>query len=176
MTTGILVYRFNLTYTDKIQDHISELVQKHSQNIDTFLLEKLKNIQYLAHLFEKSEQKPEEFLEKHLLLMNKEYGEVFTDLGFINEKGLQFAYQGPFKFENADYSSAEWFIKALDKPFFISDVFAGLRGHPHFIIAVKVKLNRADYILRSTINFGAFNSLVENYSYRENRYCLYNQQ
>ena len=162
LITGILVYRFNLTYTDKIQAHISELVQKHSQNIDTFLSEKLKNIQYLAHLYTKNEQNPEEFLEKHLLLLNKEYGDVFTDLGFINEKGVQFAYKGPFKFENADYSKAEWFIKSLDKPFFISDVFAGLRGHPHFIIAVKVQLNGSFYILRSTINFGAFNSLVEN--------------
>jgi two-component system NtrC family sensor kinase len=32
-----------MAYTDKIQAHISELVQKHSQNIDTFLSEKLEN-------------------------------------------------------------------------------------------------------------------------------------
>jgi len=162
LTTGILVYRFHLTYTDKIQAHISELVQKHSQNIDTFLLEKLENIQYLARLFGSSQQTPEVFLEKHLALLKNEYGAVFTDLGLINEKGIQFAYKGPFKFENANYSDAEWYTQAKAKPFFISDVFVGLRGHPHFIIAVKIQSNGVDYILRSTINFGAFNSLVEN--------------
>ena len=162
LTTGILVYRFNTTYTEKIQAHISELVQKHTQNIDTFLLEKLGNIRYLARHLDTRQQKPKIFLQKNLGLLKSEYGDVFTDLGLVNGNGVQFAYEGPFKLENADYSDAEWFIEAKDKPFYISDVFAGLRGHPHFIIAVKVKSNGSDYILRSTINFGAFNSLVEN--------------
>ncbi|MBW2655762.1 MAG: ATP-binding protein [Deltaproteobacteria bacterium] len=162
LTTGILVYRFNLTYTEKIQAHISELVQKHTQNIDTFLLEKLGNIRYLAQNFNNRKQSPEMFLKKHLALLQKEYGDVFTDLGLVNENGIQFAYEGPFKFENADYSDAQWFKTAKDKPFYISDVFAGLRGRPHFIIAVKVTSNGVNYILRSTINFMAFNSLVEN--------------
>ncbi|MDA3787648.1 MAG: ATP-binding protein [Desulfobacula sp.] len=161
LTTGILFYRFHLTYTEKIQAHISELVQKHSQNIDSFLSEKLGNIRYMAQQFDSSQQVPKIFLQQHLALLKNEYGDVFTDLGMINEKGIQFAYEGPFKFENADYSSADWYIKAMERPSFISDVFAGLRGHPHFIIAVKVKSNGSDYILRSTINFGAFNSLVE---------------
>lgn len=162
LTTGILIYRFNLTYTEKIQDHISELVQKHTQNIDTFLSEKLRNIQYLAKNFDSSKQSPEIFLKKHLILLQKEYEDVFTDLGLVNENGIQFAYEGPFKFENADYSDAQWFKAAKDKPFYISDVFVGLRGHPHFIIAVKITSNEVSYILRSTINFMAFNSLVEN--------------
>ncbi len=162
VTTGTLFYRFNLTYTEKIQAHISELVQRHSQDVDTFLLEKLGNIRYLSRQFEASQQTPKVFLKKHLKLLKDEYGDVFTDLGLINKNGIQFAYEGPFKFENADYSGAEWYMKAIDKPFYISDVFAGLRGHPHFIIAVKVQSEGFDYILRSTINFTAFNSLVEN--------------
>ncbi|CCK80099.1 sensor histidine kinase [Desulfobacula toluolica] len=162
LTTGILFYRFNLTYTEKIQAHISELVQRHTQNIDTFLLEKLGNIQFIARYFDSKPQIPTQFLQTNLTLLKNEYGDVFTDLGLVNENGIQFAYEGPFKLENADYSKAEWFLNAVDKPFYISDVFAGLRGHPHFIIAIKVKSNDSDYILRSTINFGAFNSLVEN--------------
>ena len=162
LTTGILVYRFHMAYTDKIHAHISELVQKHSQNIDTFLSEKLENIQYLSKLFSSNQHVPEAFLEKHLALLKNEYGDVFTDLGLVNEKGIQFAYKGPFNLEYADYSEAQWFIEAIDKPFYISDVFAGLRGHPHFIIAVKIKSHGSEYILRSTINFGAFNYLVEN--------------
>jgi len=162
LTTGIIVFRFHMAYTDKIHAHISELVQKHSQNIDTFLSEKLENIQYLSKLFGSNQHVPEVFLEKHLALLKNEYEDVFTDLGLVNEKGIQFAYKGPFNLENADYSKAQWFMEAIDKPFYISDVFAGLRGHPHFIIAVKIKSHGSEYILRSTINFGAFNNLVEN--------------
>jgi two-component system, NtrC family, sensor kinase len=161
LTTGIFFYRFNLAYSEKVQAHISELVQKHTQNIDTFLLEKLGNIRFIAQYFNSKEPTHKIFLQRNLALLKKEYGEVFTDLGLMDEKGLQFAYEGPFKLENADYSSADWFMRAIDKPFYISDVFAGLRGHPHFIIAVKVQSNGSNYILRSTINFGAFNSLVE---------------
>ncbi|MBA3010568.1 MAG: ATP-binding protein [Proteobacteria bacterium] len=162
LTTSILFYRFNHAYTQKIQGHISELLQKHSDNIDTFLSEKSGNIKYLAQLFNRGQMAPDIFLQKHLALLKSEYGDVFTDIGIVNEKGIQFSYEGPFKLENADYSNAEWFLKAKDKPFYISDVFTGLRGHPHFIIAVKIKTNGSDYILRSTINFGAFNSLVGN--------------
>ncbi len=162
LTTGILFSRFNRAYADKVRAHISELVQKHTQNIDSFLAEKSGNIRFLACNFDPQHHSPGPFLKRNLALLQKEYGDVFTDLGLVDENGIQFAYEGPFKLENADYSSAEWFLQAKTRPVYISDVFAGLRGHPHFIIAVQVNSPNARYILRSTINFGAFNSLVEN--------------
>ncbi len=162
LTVSILFYRFNLTYTEKIQAHVSELVQKHTQNIDTFLSEKLGNIGYLATQLEKTPQPPKEFLKKNMELLEREYKDAFTDLGLVNENGIQIAYEGPFRLENADYKNAEWFQKALEKPFFISDVFVGLRGHPHFIIAIKMNIDGRIHILRATINFARFNSMVEN--------------
>ncbi len=162
LTTGILFYRFNLTYTEKIQAHISELVQKHTQNIDTFLSEKLGNIRHLAYQLENNTQPPEQFLKTNLELLETEYPDSFTDISIVNEDGLQIAYEGPFNLKNADYKNSEWFQNAMEKPFYISDVFAGLRGHPHFIIAVKVRLSGKDHILRATINFAGFNSMVEN--------------
>lgn len=161
-TTGILVFRFNRSYNDKIQAHISELVQKHSKAIDSFLFEKLGNIRFLGQQFSDTSQPPDEFLAQNLLVLNQQYGGVFTDLGLIDSQGIQVAYSGPFRLENADYSTAEWFMNAKENPFYISDVFAGLRGHPHFIIAVRVHRNDRNYILRATISFSAFNSLVEN--------------
>ena len=208
LTTGILFYRFNRAYTEKIKAHGSELVQKHSRNIDTFLAEKVGNIRYLAHHFSEefhfnntfnADDDPismlqidevKRFLSSRLTYLNEEYCNVFTDLGLVSEKGIQFAYEGPFRLENADYSTAEWFNEAKGKPYFISDVFAGLRGYPHFIITVPVDLNQSRGIaslsmedgnplvekkkqdgdglkgnvmlLRATINFAAFNERVEN--------------
>ena len=163
LTTGFLFYRFNLTYTEKIQAHISELVQKHTQNIDTFLSEKLGNIRYLAYQLEDNNTKSIElFLKTNLELLETEYPDSFTDIGIVDGNGIQIAYEGPFILKNADYKNAEWFQEAIQKPFYISDVFAGLRGHPHFIIAVKVSINGMGHILRATINFAGFNSMVEN--------------
>ncbi|MDA8135101.1 MAG: ATP-binding protein [Desulfobacteraceae bacterium] len=163
LTTGFLFYRFNLTYTEKIQAHVSELVQKHTQNIDTFLSEKLGNIRYLAYQLENNSTKSIElFLKTNLELLEEEYPDSFTDIGIVDGNGIQIAYEGPFNLKNADYKNADWFQNAIQKPFYISDVFAGLRGHPHFIIAVRVRIDGMEHILRATINFTGFNSMVEN--------------
>nr|WP_321402643.1 ATP-binding protein [uncultured Desulfobacter sp.] len=163
LTLGILCWRFHLAYSEKISAHIGELVLKHTQNIDTFLKEKLGNIRYLARQLSTTEpEMAQQFLTSQLAELKDEYGDVFTDLGLVNSAGIQFAYEGPFRLVNADYSEATWFLKAMDSPYYISDVFAGLRGHPHFILAVKLSAQGRTYILRSTINFTAFNSLVEN--------------
>ncbi len=161
-TTGILFYRFNQTYTAKIHDHIFELAQKHTQNIDTFLWERLSNIQYLASLYSKKQDNDDQFLKEHLQWLQTNYNGVFTDLGIVDETGRQLAYEGPFQLANADYSQAPWFQAAKTRPYYISDVIIGLRGHPHFTVAVKIQSGDKFLLLRSTINFTAFNFLVEN--------------
>ena len=163
LTSGILCWRFHLAYSEKVSAHICELVLKHTQNIDAFLSEKLGNIRYLARqLSMGSADSAQAFLSAQLAELKNEYGDVFTDLGLVDSDGIQFAYEGPFRLVNAHYSEASWFLKAMDSPYYISDVFAGLRGHPHFILAVKLESQGRPYILRSTINFTAFNILVEN--------------
>ncbi|MDX9963352.1 ATP-binding protein [Desulfobacter postgatei] len=163
LTLGILCWRFHLAYSEKISAHVGELVLKHTQNIDTFLKEKLGNIRYLAGQLSITEpEMAQQFLTSQLSELNDKYGDVFTDLGLVDSDGVQFAYEGPFRLVNADYSEATWFLKAIESPYYISDVFAGLRGHPHFILAVKLSSQGRTYILRSTINVTTFNSLVEN--------------
>lgn len=162
MVSGIILNRFSVSYNEKLNAHLGELVLKHRQNIDGFLLEKLNNIRFMAKSFTVEELNNEEFLRNNLAALQTEYGSVFEDLGVINEKGIQVTYAGPFKLENAGYSDAEWFRKAIKSDYFISDVFLGLRGIPHFIITVRQKSNGKPWILRATISFVAFNSLVEN--------------
>jgi two-component system NtrC family sensor kinase len=43
----------------------------------------------------------------------------------------------------------------------MSDVFQGLRRTPHFIVSVKKRSGDKEWLLRATIDFEAFNSLVE---------------
>jgi len=162
LVSGIILYQFQSSYRDKIFDHLGELVEKHEQNIDGFLVEKLNNIRFLARTFSFEELGNESFLEDRLRTLQQELGPVFVDLGVVNERGIQVAYSGPFKLGRALYSEAEWFKKALQREYFISDVFLGLRGLPHFIIAVRETWKEERWILRATIDFVAFNTLVEN--------------
>ena len=98
---------------------------------------------------------------RNLLRLQNAYGTVFVDLGVVNEQGRQVAYVGPFKLENAIYADADWFKKAIESRNFTSDVFLGLRGSPHFIIAVRKIWQGHKYIIRATIDFLSFNQLVE---------------
>ncbi|MBC2715859.1 MAG: two-component sensor histidine kinase [Desulfobacteraceae bacterium] len=158
----ILLQQFRVSYHEKTYAHLSELVQKHKQNIDSFLNEKLANIRFLAVNNSLETLNDNEFLQEKLSTLRRDYGNVFVDLGIVDEKGVQLAYAGPYGLENAEYSDADWFKKARRIDSFISDVFLGLRGYPHFIVAVKKNEAGRDFLVRATIDFMAFNSLVQN--------------
>ena len=162
LVSGIILYQFEISYQEKVHAHLKELVLKHKQNIDTFLREKLDNIRFLGISFSFEELKNETFLRDRLEALQQVYGRVFVDLGVVNSEGIQVAYAGPFKLGKAVYSDANWFLKAMQSDYFKSDVFLGLRGLPHFIIAVRENWKGEKWILRATIDFVAFNNLVEN--------------
>jgi len=161
LVSGITLYQFHISYQEKIYAHLGELVQKHKQNIDRFLKEKLGDIRFLANTFSLEELSNESFLQDTLENLQRDFGPVFVDLGVIESNGIQKAYAGPFKLGKAFYSNADWFQKAMNSEYFISDVFLGLRGLPHFIIAVRQSWKGENWILRATVDFVAFNSLVE---------------
>ena len=162
LVSGIILYQFYTSYHEKVHDHLGTLVKKHKLNIDSFLKEKLGNIRFIAESFSYLELSNDSFLQDKLASLQQQYDSVFVDMGIINTQGLQIAYAGPFKLGKADYSDADWFKKAAESPYFISDVFLGLRGLPHFIITVKKNWDNQPWILRATIDFVAFNDLVEN--------------
>ena len=162
LVSGIILVQFHISYQKKVRIHLETLVNKHTQNIDFFLKEKLADIRFIAKNFNFEQLSDESFLQNELKMLQEEFGPVFVDLGVINSGGTQVAYAGPFKLGKANYSSAEWFQGVMKSRYFISDVFLGLRGLPHFIIAVRESYQGKSWILRSTIDFVAFNNLVEN--------------
>jgi len=161
LVTGIILNQFSASHHEKIHAHLEELVLKHKQNIDSFLSEKLQNIRFLADTIDFDNCGRQNMIEEHLARLQRAYGPVFVDLGVVNEQGQQVAYAGPFKLEKARYADADWFKKAIESNYFTSDVFLGLRGAPHFIIAVRKSCQDQKWIIRATIDFVEFNRLVE---------------
>ena len=162
LVSSIILYQFYTSYQEKVHAHLGTLVEQHKQNIDNFLREKLADIRFLAKNFNFDELADESFLRSKLENLQEEFDHVFVDLGVIDSSGAQVAYAGPFKLGKAMYSTADWFEKSIKSEFVISDVFLGLRGLPHFIIAVRENRMKQPRILRATIDFAAFNNLVEN--------------
>jgi two-component system NtrC family sensor kinase len=162
IVSSTIYYQFRASYHEKVYDHLRELVDSHTRNIDHFLQEKLGDIRFLAASYGLDKLQDEAFLQSRLAALQKSYSQDFVDLGVINADGEQIAYAGRFKLARADYSDADWFRKAIQSDFFISDVFLGLRGIPHFIVAVRSSGKDGYWILRATIDFVAFTTLVEN--------------
>jgi len=157
-----IYYNFYASYQEKVYAHLEELVEKHRQQIDAFLVDKLADIRFLSRNLGYANLSNEAFLQATLASLQRNYRPVFVDLGVINGTGQQVAYAGPFKLTEAVYADTDWFQQAMNKEYVISDVFLGLRRLPHFIIAVKNTINGEPWILRATIDFVAFNDLVEN--------------
>jgi len=162
LVSGMVLHQFSNSYNEKLYAHLKEMLHRHAQDIDSFLNERLNNLQFMLDSCDNMDLFNESVLQEKLFQLQQKYGDVFEDLGIVNETGVQESYAGRFKLEKAQYSKAKWFEEALKKPFYISDVFLGLRSKPHFIISVKRVYQGKYFLLRSTINFEAFNSLAKN--------------
>lgn len=156
------IYHYSNSLKKNVIAYQKSIVNNHTIHIDNFLNAKLSDIQTLADLSPVERLLDNSFLQKRLNTLKNRYGD-FEDLGIIDSTGYQRSYDGPYKLEYARYSDAAWFKKAMTKDYYISDVFLGLRGLPHFIIAIKVLDSRGrSWIIRSTIDIEKFTSLVEN--------------
>ena len=162
LVSSTLYLQFRHSYREKINDHLRELVLKHKQNIDNYLQERLTDIRLMTARYGYERLKEEDLLQQNLNLLKEEYEKAFVDLGVVDAQGYQKAYVGPFKLADAFYGDADWFKEVSQKVYVISDVFLGLRGLPHFIVAVRSEADGHPWILRATIDFVAFNALVQN--------------
>jgi two-component system NtrC family sensor kinase len=160
--TGSVLYQSHIFYHEKVRAQMEYLVKIHTQSIDNFLKERLNNIRHMAANRNFVDLCDEANLRKRLESLQHEYGPVFSDLGVVDDTGRQLAYAGPFRLEKADYSEARWFKSAIASETYVSDVFTGLRGLPHFIVTSKQEWNGKPWILRATVDFRAFNNLVGN--------------
>ncbi|MEJ2723929.1 MAG: cache domain-containing protein [Deltaproteobacteria bacterium] len=162
LVSAIILNQFDRSYHEKVHDHLRELVQKHQQNIDNFLKERLGNIQLLAESSSFEELSHPAFLKHSLGGLQTHYGNVFEDLGVIDEQGRHVAYVGPYDLLDKNYKETFWFKKVMETECYVSDVFPGFRKRPHFIMAVKRSMQQGrPWILRATIDFDAFNRVVE---------------
>ena len=161
ITGAINLQQFRAVYRDKVENELSVMIERHSFIVDSFIQDRLSDVRVITREHPIERLSDAAFLRQVLNLMREEYHGAFVDLGLVDEDGLQIAYAGPFNLEMADYSSAAWFEQAFAHESYVSDVFAGLRGSPHFIVSTQRRVGNETYILKATIDFEAFNALVE---------------
>jgi two-component system NtrC family sensor kinase len=158
----VLGHQFHTAYRAKVVAHLEELVLKHKQQVGAFLRESAAELRVLAEIAPFGDFTDDRRLAALLATMQHEHGGVFVDLGLVDAAGALLSYAGPFRLGRADYAEAPWFRAAKKGDLTVSDVFLGLRGLPHFVVAVRVAHDGREYLVRAAIDFAAFNRLVEN--------------
>ncbi|MDC0336385.1 ATP-binding protein [Pseudodesulfovibrio sp.] len=155
-------YQYSAAYKEKVEAHLRELVLKHDQSVDSYLEEKVAEIQVLAEVVGIGRLQEDGAIKQLHGALVRRHGSDFVDLGLVNSQGIQVAYAGPYKLLGADYAETPWFKAVKERQVYISDVSLGLRGVPHFIIALLVEANGQEWVLRTALDFIVFNKLVEN--------------
>ena len=132
------------------------MTAKTRRTIAYFLEERLDTLKFITR--EKDLRAISDRAELSQILQNLKMGfGGYTDIGYLDESGVQILYVGPYDLEGKDYSNQEWFNKCLKHGSYVSDVFLGFRKIPHMIVAVKSPIkNGAFYILRVTLDISDF--------------------
>ncbi|MBI5480821.1 MAG: hypothetical protein HY906_18325 [Deltaproteobacteria bacterium] len=136
----------------------------HAETIDRLIASKVATLRSLAHssVFQLPPSKPE---INALLAILRDMDETILDIGVFDADGNHVRYAGPFEFlEGRSYRGEEWFrrVAAAESAVYISDIYLGYRGRPHFIIAVRTTAGGRSWYLRITINPDRFNDIVDN--------------
>ena len=162
LITALMGYYFETFYRNNVLNSLHERVASHQKRINAFLEETLAAVKFVADSSTYDDISQDKYLQDRLHALQRSYPDVFVDLGVINASGTQVSYAGEFKLLDANYARDPWFQDAVRQPYYLSDVFLGLRGKPHFIICVKYTHGGSDWLLRGTVNFAAFSALVDN--------------
>jgi two-component system NtrC family sensor kinase len=138
---------------------LSAQVQNHRLLIDRFLSERTADLRLLAANISFQRITEPQGLERLYRSLQQKMP-CFSDLGVIDADGTHRAYVGPYDLMSRNYKGQFWFAPTMEKGVFISDVYLGYRGVPHFIIAVREQEGERTWILRATVDADFFEQFI----------------
>ena len=157
---GAAIYIYFASAVEQSQrSQLHALAINRSAAIQLFLDERVSTLQVLAHTATPDDLNAPGELRNVLDILN-ESQHSFVDLGIITAGGKHLAYEGPYSLEDRNYGGEPWFEETLQRGVYISDVFLGFRGVPHFVIAIRREDRPEPWILRATIDSEVFIRLV----------------
>ncbi|MCL2789423.1 MAG: ATP-binding protein [Desulfobulbus sp.] len=147
-------FQFTHTLKESAKLNLAAVAESQKNTIDLYLQERVVNLYNLFQSKEFSLNPTQEQME-NLLARLKRFNDGFVDIGLFDDKGVQFAYAGPFSsLLGMDYHKEPWYHDLLteDKNYFISDVYRGFRNIPHFTIAIKQVFDNRTYVMRAALD------------------------
>lgn len=154
-------FQYNTTVKEGINNHLKSIAENRRNTVDLFLQERVSNLKNVFRPESLHIPSSQEEMDKALSILRHE-SSTFIDIGLFGPDGTLISYTGPHTFlEGKDYCNEAWFKQILegDRSYFISDVYLGFRGKPHFIIAVRRIVKEKPWIIRASVDpekFGEF--------------------
>jgi two-component system, NtrC family, sensor kinase len=147
-------FQFTFTLKESAKLNLVAISESQRNTVDLFLQERVVNIfgQFQSKEFTLA---PSPQTMQNYLQNLRQVSDAFIDVGFLNEKGIQIGYAGPFPYlQNKIYADEKWFVTLIQQSrnHYISDVYLGFRNKPHFTIAVKQMIDGNLYVMRSTLD------------------------
>ena len=150
---------FSGVYKARVMEDLMSMAENRRNAIDLFLEERLSQLTTLVYTQSFDQLKDEEYLSRVFTLLQMR-SKSYVDVGIIDREGNHVAYIGPYQLKGVNYSNEEWFHETMRRGYYISDVFAGFRNFPHFIIAIMRREGDRSWILRATIDTDIFEAMV----------------
>jgi len=155
---GMYVYMDGMI-KHKTMEALQAEVVYHKRTIDSFLIERTKDLKFISENNSLSKMISPGTIETVFYSLQNQLP-CLQDLGIIGTNGEHLAYTGPYDLGTKNYKDASWFKAVMAQDIFISDVFTGFRNEPHFIIAVKRNEGQTAWILRATIQSDFFDNVI----------------
>jgi two-component system NtrC family sensor kinase len=156
---GSIYLYFRSSHRHNQEVELRNLALNRVNAVQLFLSERTALLEVLVHNSSLETLTAPGELRNILRLLNRR-SFSFLDLGVIDRNGDHVAYVGPYELEHRNYADAPWFEQTMLRGVFVSDVFLGFRGVPHFVVAVKSEVDSPPWVLRATIDSDVFTRLV----------------
>ena len=158
--TGAAIYLYFASVQEQNQRaQLHNLALNRSNAVQLFLAERTSMLEVLAQTAPVEILTSPGELGRVLDILNQRQ-HSFVDLGIIDANGDHLAYEGPYRLEDRNYGGEPWFEETMLRGVYVSDVFLGFRGVPHFVIAIRRDDRSAPWVLRATIDSEVFTRLV----------------
>ena len=147
-------FQFTFTLKERAKLNLLAIAESQRNTVDLFLQERVVNI-FSQFQSEEFNLAPSRHTMENYLKNLRRVSDAFIDVGFLNEKGIQIGYAGPFPFlQDRNYTDEKWFTSLMqqDRNHFISDIYPGFRNKPHFTIAVKQIIDGNLLVMRATLD------------------------
>lgn len=176
MVIGVVHLHLNAAFTQLAHENLQSTADRHALRVDSYVRERLAALHLIA---QQGDRLLEPGVLQRCLRQLHDVSAGIVDMGLVDRQGIQRIYAGEAGLDMADYSHAAWFQQFLKQggQDYVSDVFPGLRNSPHFIVAMEVRVQGEPLILRATVDFAQFSTMVRDIRVGESgNACIINRQ